>query len=221
MEFKPWYPADFGHALNNILSEDEVTRLLQKPGCEPRFVYGILMLPTVLKYFIDVDQHVNIERSITQATLFGYRLYRFADASTPVIAPSSDPKAAVEGLLIFGLNELQRNAIHELEAGLTRLVNVQVEICQKESGEASGLQSVRAVDAGTFSWEDSKEGLVPIKSTTWSLDDFLVGPFYEQIAGSQHKGLMDISGLLPRQSSNRPRSYTRHTGGLESIQEER
>lgn len=221
MEFKPWYPADFGHALNNILSEDEVTRLLQKPGCEPRFVYGILMLPTALKYFIDVDQHVNIERGITQATLFGYRLYRFADASTPVIAPSSDPKAAVEGLLIFGLNEPQRNAIHELEAGLMRLVNVQVEICQKEPGEASGLQSVRTVDAGAFSWEDSKEGLIPVKSTAWPLGDFLVGPFYEQIAGSQHKGLMDISGLLPRRPSNRPRSYTRNTGGLERIQEER
>ena len=42
---------------------------------------------------------------MTQATLVGYRLYYFAHGSTPVIAPSSDPQAVMEGLLIFGLDE--------------------------------------------------------------------------------------------------------------------
>lgn len=74
MESKSLYPADFGHALSNTLSENEVITFLRKPGCSPRFVYGILMLPTVLKYFIDMDQRVDIEWNMTQATLFGYRL---------------------------------------------------------------------------------------------------------------------------------------------------
>lgn len=153
MHFKPWYPTDYGYALNNILTGDETTKFLKRPGSSPRFVYGIPMLPTVLKYFTDMDQQISIERNMTQATLFGYQLYRFVDAGPPVIAPSSDPQAAVEGLLIFGLNEQPRNAVYELEAGLTELVSV--EICQKVPEEQL-LRSVHGVGAGAFCWRGSR-----------------------------------------------------------------
>ena len=94
---------------------------------------------------------------MTQATLVGYRLYYFAHGSTPVIAPSSDPQAVMEGLLIFGLDEQQRNEIYELEAGLARLLNVQVEVCQKV-GDGLAARSVRTVDSSTFVWDGSREG---------------------------------------------------------------
>ena len=216
MEFKPWYPSDFRYALSNTISEKEVTEFLGKRGCAARFVYSALMLPTVLKYFLDMDQEINVERNMTQATLYGYRLYYFAPGNTPVIAPSSDPQAAVEGLLIFGLDEQQRNEIYELEAGLARLANVQVEICQKHS-DGSTMRGVRAVDAGTFIWDGSREGLVPVGSAAWPLDDFLLAPFYEHIVRSQHKGWGDITLLLPRLFG---RAQTRSVGTLESIQEE-
>lgn len=113
-------------------------------------------------------------------------------------------------MLIFGLDEQQRNEIYELEVGLTRLVNVQVEICQKDR-EGQGLRSVRAIDAGAFSWEGSREGLTPIERSVWPLNDFLAGLFYQQIARSQSRGVMD---------SGSTRQARRCIGGLDSIQEE-
>src|SRR5205809_734817 len=80
-------------------------RLPRKPGCSPRFVYGILMLPTVLKYYLDAKQTSDIDKSMTQASLFGYKLYQFSESSPPVICKSSDPQATVEGILIFDLDE--------------------------------------------------------------------------------------------------------------------
>ena len=222
MDYKPWYPSDYTQALNNILTEDQTTTLLTQPGISPRFVYDTLMLPTVLKYFTDMPQTTPITCNMTQATLFGYQLYRFSNPGTPVIAPSPDPQAAVEGLLIFGLNEQQRNAIYELEAGLMKLVSVQVDIQQRVTDEG-GLCSVRAVEAGAFCWADERamEGLVPIEGVAWPLDDFLVGSFYEHIARSQCKG-MGVEGVLPRSPSvkRRPRSYTGQVETLECIEED-
>jgi len=223
MEYKPWYPSDYAQALNNILTEDETTTFLNQPGTSPRFVYDTLMLPTVLKYFTDMEQSIPIVHNMTQATLFGYQLYLFSIPGMPVIAPSPDPQAAVEGLLIFGLDEQQKNAIYELEAGLTKLVSVQVDI-QQRVPDGRQLCSVRAVEAGAFCWADeegSLEGLVPIKGTAWSLDEFLVGSFYEHIAKSQCKG-MDVEGVLPHRSSGKRRSryFTGQVETLECIEED-
>ncbi|ODM19434.1 hypothetical protein SI65_04418 [Aspergillus cristatus] len=224
MEYKPWYPSDYTQALNNILTEDETTTLLNQPGASPRFVYDPLVLPTVLKYFTDMPQTTPIARNMTQATLFGYQLYHFSNPGMPVIAPSPDPQAAVEGLLVFGLNEQQRNAIYELEAGLMKLVSVQVDIQQRVPGERQ-VCSVRAVEAGAFCWADeggSLEGLVPIEGAAWSLDEFLVGSFYEHIARSQCKGMVGVEGVLPHRSSGkrRSRSYTGQIETLECIEED-
>ncbi|RJE22388.1 AIG2-like family [Aspergillus sclerotialis] len=190
MDFKQWYPKDFILALSNTLTEKEVTLFLQKPGSSPRFVYGILMLPTVLKYYIDMDQAVEIDKSMTQATLFGYQLYQFADSSPPVIVRSSDPKAVVDGMLIFNLNERQRNSIYELEGGLMDLVSAQVEICEED---CRGERNLRSVEAGTFAWENSKEGLISTKTTSWGIDGFLNSPFYENIDRAQRRTSLESS----------------------------
>lgn len=142
------------------------------------------MLPTVLKYYIDADQGYPVEKAMTQATLYGYQLHQFAEESTPVITPSSDPADVVDGMLIFNLDHHQRNAIYEFEGGLMCLSSVQVSICQREHGH---LYSMRSVEAGTFVWSGSKEGLIPLKSVAWSVDSFLESPFYKYISDSQYR----------------------------------
>ncbi|KAJ5102178.1 hypothetical protein NUU61_004400 [Penicillium alfredii] len=191
MELKPWYPRDFALALSNTFSDEEVTLFLKQPGSSPRFVYGILMLPTVLKYYLDADQGYRIDQAMTQATLFGYQLHRFTESSTPVIARSSDPTAVVEGMLIFDLDEHQRNAIYELESGLMCLASVQVDICQR--GRHDRVHSLRKVDAGTFAWTGSMEGLVPLKSAAWNVDEFLQAPFYRYISESRSRSALKAS----------------------------
>ena len=186
MESKWCYPRDLKLALKNTFSEEEVTRLISRKGTSPRFVYDALMLPTVLKYYLDMDQTTNIDTYMTQATLFGYQLHRFNTSGTPVICPSSDSTAKVQGMLVFNLNEQQRNAIYEFEEGLLRLVSVQVQIRQEVM---TGIDTLRIIDAGTFVWRGQALGLIPIHATSWKPDQFLQSPFYQHIEASQKRSL--------------------------------
>ncbi|KAL4892253.1 hypothetical protein BDV59DRAFT_55113 [Aspergillus ambiguus] len=190
MKYKSWYPRDFIRALQTILTQDQITRHLQDPNGAPRFLYGALMLPTVLKYFLSIDQTVDLASCITPAVLSGYRLSQFTESSTPVLVPS-DSAAVVEGMLVFGLNAHQRNALFEVEAGLMDLADVQVQILQTERAGPYQMRCTRVVDAGTFVWRGSHEGLIPVTGSMWSLDGFPTGPFYRQIVESQQRQTLD------------------------------
>jgi hypothetical protein len=90
-------PRDYYTALANIFSDTQVDSFIREHGASPRFVYGPLVLPTVLKYYTDSSKTYPMERYMTKAVLYGYQLYLFSDRSMPVIARSRDPKAVVEG----------------------------------------------------------------------------------------------------------------------------
>ncbi|KAN0067381.1 hypothetical protein V8E54_014471 [Elaphomyces granulatus] len=183
MELKPWYPADYKLAVSNTLLEEEVDAFLTKPGASARFVYGALMLPTVLKYYIHMDQSIDITKNMTPATLTGYKLYRYTNSGPPVIAPSLEPSASVEGMLIFDLSEEQRNAIYEFEAGLMALISVEVEICQRNGQDLHSLRTIEPV--GTFVWQSPEDGLTPLEAPAWDIGSFVTSQFYESIAQSQ------------------------------------
>jgi Gamma-glutamyl cyclotransferase, AIG2-like len=203
-------PRDYELAKNNMLSEEEVDGFLQKPGSSTRFVYGALMLPTVLKYYIHMDQSMDITKNMTQATLFGYKLYCLTESGSsprlPVIAPSSDPTASVEGMLIFDLNEDQRNAIYDFEAGLMELASVNVEICQRNS---ENLRSLRIIEpVGAFVWQGPKEGLIPTQTHTWDISNLINTSFYDNIVRSQNAECAESHPSsresLPDQGSSAP-----------------
>lgn len=189
----PSFPQDFKQALANILTDREVDNFLKKPDSSPRFVYGVLMLPTILKYHIDLDQGVKIQKFMTQATLHGYQLHHYAEEGTPVIVESTNPEAKVTGMLVFGLNSEQRNAIHEFESGLLRLASVQVQICQKSHQD--GRHSIRTIDAGSFEWDptwcsvmDSPDfGLQLIECSMWDVEPFLESPLCKHMVQSQNR----------------------------------
>jgi hypothetical protein len=201
MAFSLSFPKDFVQALSNTLTDQEVNSFLKSPDCSPRFVYGALMLPTILKYNIDLNQNVNIVKFMTQATLSGYQLYEYADESIPIINASTDPNAVVQGMLIFNLNSDQRNSIHELEGGLQRLASVQVEICQKSHQD--GELSMRKIDAGTFewdpkwcSWTDSPRfGLRLIPGSMWDVESFLRSELCRHMVESQRRRALTDSNV--------------------------
>ncbi|GLA42058.1 hypothetical protein AnigIFM63309_010386 [Aspergillus niger] len=177
MDNKAHYPSDFLEARSNTLTDDEVNHLVEKPGCAARFVYGVLMLPTVLKYFLDVPQTTDIARRMMSATVYGFKLYQFGPDSTPVMLPSSDPQHRVEGMLILGLNEEQRNKVYEYESGLMRLVDVQAYISQLDSFEGYEIRSVRIVDAGAFVWNQEKadEAMNELPTTDQVISEYVCG----------------------------------------------
>ncbi|KAJ5295694.1 hypothetical protein N7508_010515 [Penicillium antarcticum] len=191
MAFDSSYPEDFKKALKYTISDKDIDQFL-KHGGSPRFVYGVLMLPTVLKYYIDEDQSKNIHKQMTQATLPGYQLYEFADSSAPVIAPSNNPKAKVKGMLIFNLSNEERNSIYEFESGLMQLSSVQVDIIQKSY--LGNVHEMRKIDAGAFVWDGSVHLLSPMiglrvtHGASWDVVPYLKGRFYRDIKASQRRG---------------------------------
>ncbi|OQD91029.1 hypothetical protein PENANT_c001G06264 [Penicillium antarcticum] len=191
MAFDSSYPEDFKKALKYTISDKDIDQFL-KHGGSPRFVYGVLMLPTVLKYYIDEDQSKNIHKQMTQATLPGYQLYEFADSSAPVIARSNNPKAKVKGMLIFNLSNEERNSIYEFESGLMQLSSVQVDIIQKSY--LGNVHEMRKIDAGAFVWDESVHFLSPMiglrvtHGASWDVVPYLKGRFYRDIKASQRRG---------------------------------
>jgi hypothetical protein len=180
-------PRDYYTALANIFSDTQVDSFIREHGASPRFVYGPLVLPTVLKYYTGSSKTYPMERYMTKAVLYGYQLYLFSDRSMPVIARSRDPKAVVEGILVFNLGESKRNDIFELASGLGHLEVVQVEIECKPSRK-------RFIDAGAFMQSGSLDGLIPIKFTFWDPTAFTNSSFYQNIEHSVHRSAKDVSG---------------------------
>lgn len=163
------------------------------------------MLPTVLKYYINLEQCYEIHTSMTQATLPGYQLYQVAESTSPVLTPSLDPKDIVEGMLIFNLDEQQRNALYEFEAGLMCLTNVQVEICQKDTNQ---MHHLRTLDAGAFTWTKSTQGMTKISDSSWCVREFLQSPFYQYMSQSQNRSSIEI---CEREGYEEPDLLGRHS----------
>ena len=155
------------------------------------------MLPTVLKYFIRENPATDITKRMIRACISGYMLYQISQKSPPVVVKTSNPHDTVQGMLVLGLDVDQRNLIYEFEGGLMNLVDVRAQICLKDSTlPYHDVCSGRMVDAGMFAWHGSKEGLMPVESTAWPLDWFLREKFYENIVNSQHRNMLDGSGLF-------------------------
>ncbi|KAL2808239.1 hypothetical protein BJX63DRAFT_40133 [Aspergillus granulosus] len=187
MQGKEGYPLDFKEALK-MPSEAEIARLLSKSNQPPRFVYGALMLPTVLKYFLSLPQHTKVD--MVPATLRGFELYRFTQGGLPTIVRSESEISEVEGMLVFGLSDEQRNSIFEVESGggLTKFTDVQVQIYQKGVIGCYQVKDTRTIDAGTFIWSaPSPYTLTPVETSCWDLDEFLASQFYENIVQIQNR----------------------------------
>jgi hypothetical protein len=184
MESKSSYPSDYRRALENAFTTEGVDNSLNRPGgLPPFFVFGVLMLPTVLKYVIDTGNDFDVVSKMVQATALDHRLYQMEDADLPAIQPTSELGQSVDGFLVFGLDPKQRGKVYEFESGLTKLDTVQVEICQKDGG-------LRTLDAGAFVWAGEETGLKSSTSRSWKVDGFLKTDFYAYMVKSvARKGL--------------------------------
>ncbi|KAI9375608.1 hypothetical protein BJX61DRAFT_102287 [Aspergillus egyptiacus] len=193
MKWKPGYPLDLKAVLERSVSSEEIESLVKQSSSVPRFVYGALKLPTVLKYFLDLPQSAKVNMICAQ--LPGYELYHFSKKDClPTIRPSEDPNALVEGMLIFGLDEEQRNQIYEVEdsgCGQSKLVHVQVEVIVEEVlanlPRISSMSRLK-LDAGTLVWNSTMQGLEPMGSNCWLPDNFLECQLYKNIERLQNSG---------------------------------
>lgn len=190
MRCKPGYPEDFNDAIKRSpLIGDDLKELIKGSDKPPIFVYGHLMVPRVLKYFANMRETEKVD--MIYATLPLYKLYHFSEneeAGLPTIKESSSPSDVVEGMLVFGLTSEQRNVVKENELGrLEQMVfaAVQVQVSQMDKVSFYDVKCEKSVDAGTFVWNSKENGLTPMDSSFWPIDDFLKHRLYEGIVEYQ------------------------------------
>ncbi|KAL3473961.1 hypothetical protein BJX99DRAFT_260806 [Aspergillus californicus] len=187
MRWEEGYPLDFKAVLERFPSPEELNNVVAQNSCTPRFVYGALMLPTVLKYFLDLPQSSKVD--MVYARLPGYGLYNFSGNSLPAIVPSLDENSIVEGMLIFGLDTKQQNKIFEFESGdgeQLRLTDVRVQVYQKQVMGRYEMKCEQTLDAGTYVWNSHTKGLERLKSTYWPLGNFLQDQLYRNLVQNQN-----------------------------------
>lgn len=194
MRCKDSYPEDFQTAIKRSpLKEGELEELCAKSTYPPVFVYGHLMLPTALKYIVDIPQAATVD--MVYATLPGYKLYHFAEngkPGLPTIKPSSSSSDMVEGMLVFGLTRQQRSDVQEVECvrtGHSIFIDTQVQVSLIDKIHGYEVKSQKSVDAGTFVWSWTSENteLQPMETSFWPIDDFLSGQLYANMVREQNK----------------------------------
>ncbi|KAL4916613.1 hypothetical protein BDW62DRAFT_186008 [Aspergillus aurantiobrunneus] len=197
MRCEAHYPGDFKDALQRPLKAEELDELLKKPSPLPIFVYGHLILPTVLKYCADIPQTTKVDMVL--ATLPGYKLYQFSedsDSGPPTIKPC--PSAVVEGMLVFGLTNKQRAGLYDVEGVLAKTakyIDIQVQVSQIDMVRHFDVRSQKSVDAGAFEWgpfrpdrpDRPEYGLEPMGTSFWPIDEFIAGQLYETIVRYQNR----------------------------------
>ncbi|KAL5336361.1 hypothetical protein BJX70DRAFT_400649 [Aspergillus crustosus] len=196
MQWKPTHPRDFIDACRRKLSEEELNNLIESSKYPPLFVYGHCMIPTVCKYFADIPQFANMDMIF--ATLGGFKLYHFYHKeglpSLPAIRHSRSQYDHVEGMLIFGLTKEQRSMVFEIEgprSEQTHLVDIHVRVSLLDTCSSVQYTSQRLVNAKTFVWMKtdrwSLQGLDPMETSCWPIDEFLESLLYANIVRDQNR----------------------------------
>lgn len=156
-------PPSYLYALGNRLTSQQVDAFCTS-STRPSFFYGSLMFPKLIS---DVTQNADLDgiiKNMTPATLPDYRRFAIKWADFPAVLPSEDPNDAVDGVLMFGLNEVEKDRLHCYENGLYTVELAGVEI---ELSDDSSL----TLAADVYVWKGPLDDLVEGK--VWRVDEFL------------------------------------------------
>ncbi|KAJ5120683.1 uncharacterized protein N7515_010071 [Penicillium bovifimosum] len=202
MESNSSLPDDFTQALTNTLTEKEIDDLLDQHGTSPCFVTGQLMLPTALKYYLNIDQNVNISKRMVQATLFGHKLFVRDDEHAPILCQSSAVNQAI-GMLVFGLTNDQQKALYDFERGTQQLSSVQVQINQREQDTDVNVKRMIQANVLTSDAATSEGSLNELVTPMWNPSDFIRSQRYGHMVSSQEFAALSTVGQpLPLQGSS-------------------
>jgi gamma-glutamylcyclotransferase (GGCT)/AIG2-like uncharacterized protein YtfP len=151
MEPESMYPGSFRLALSNKIHSKDVPLHLQGLYL-PIFVYGSLMLPSVINSVLRLNDETAIAKRMIPAKLRKHKRYSVKFADYPAIIPTGNVDDSVDGMLVFGLDKEERDRLDKFESGLYRLRKVGVELILSD-GEAG------TVEAETYVWGGDDERL--------------------------------------------------------------
>ncbi|KAL4944403.1 hypothetical protein BDV06DRAFT_92810 [Aspergillus oleicola] len=193
MECKEHYPDDFKAALRRTpIKNGEIETLCASSSARPIFVYGQLMLPTILKYFAGVPETGPADQKLDMipAKLPEHKLHHFTkhgEPGLPVMTTSEYRSDKVQGMLVFGLRKEQHRDLLQLECGCSDQnmpVNLKVQVPFGGKAHGYDVHFWKSVEATALVWRTGTRemsGLSPMETTYWPIDDFIAGQLYANI----------------------------------------
>jgi len=163
----------FNIALNNRFTVDELDTLLSS-GRKPLFVYGSLMVPTVVTRVINAEDKEVVARNMTPALLTNYKRLAVTWADFPALVLDLSPGSSVHGLLLFGLTDDQRRRIESYESGLYYLTEVKVKIEVGWYGiYGYHIDGMKVIDALAYVWDGLRSELYEVHEKAWLIEEYL------------------------------------------------
>ena len=182
-------PKSFQLALQNRFTREELEGSQRAANSVrqvalPLFFAGAFMLPATVAAVTGIDLPSAIKRMIP-AVLKSYRRHAVDSHSWPALYPSANNTYEVLGMMLFATNHLQRQRLHQFQAGLLERSRA-VDVLAKDGLRVSH-------EALIYVWNMPSSMLEPIEQKAWSLSDMLRS---EWLHGSHAKVAAEEAGLF-------------------------
>lgn len=164
-------PEAFKMAQRNRISYADLRVFLKKSPMNV-FVYGSLQLPHEIalclnkgKVFHD-DEDIGFAMRMTPATLPNHRVYAVKDRIFPAILDDGTEDDVVDGMVILGLDQAERQLFDRREGGWYSREERRVYI-RMESGDE------QVIHAHVYIWAHGAEHLIDRDEKRWSLKEYM------------------------------------------------
>lgn len=132
------------------------------------------MLPAKVKQVIHTGKTASqLAAQMTPARLYGFERRAVKYAAYPAVIASKTEGAFVDGFLMFGLNDYERQKIDWYESGLYNLTTVPAVIQILENNDKEPATQKEVVDAQVYVWRGSRGELERPGVAEWSVEKFL------------------------------------------------
>lgn len=164
-------PEAFKIAQRNRITYAELKYMLKKSTMN-FFVYGSLQLPREIALCLNKDKVIHDDEDVsfamrmTPATLPYHRVYAIKDRIFPAILDDGTEHDVVDGMLLFGLDEAERQRFDRREGGWYSREERSVYIRM-----ASGDEQV--IRAYVYIWAHGSEHLINRDEKIWSLEEYM------------------------------------------------
>ncbi|KAF2105922.1 hypothetical protein BDV96DRAFT_591789 [Lophiotrema nucula] len=190
-------PRSLQIAINNRFTRQDLTTFKEDAELNfthalPYFFSGSFIFPSCLRAVTDGTTLLSVANSMTPATLYGFNRFAVKGQPWPAMLPSTNSNDLVKGMLVFGMLDSQRRAIHRFENSMfdLRRTNAEIELMD-------GHKMI--VDTGVYVWNREPGRLVSRDVKCWRLEDLMESSWFNfniRSAEEEEKLLeeFDISG---------------------------
>jgi len=173
-EAAPKYPETYHLALDNRFSNGYVHASIEVDET-PVFFYDSLMFPWVAAMVLQEPDVKKVAWMMTPGTLYKHVRYCVKYGNFPAVLSTGQPEDAVQGMVVFGLNEDQVALLDSYEKPTEgSIVSYQKEIREVEIVLQN--EEKKIVEANVYLWAGQWNLLHLPEDKQWTVDGYLAGP---------------------------------------------